>query len=62
MNAWPVDFDSSMLIDISDVLSLKPVYGGTVPLVSARFDLFVDDIIDISDVLALKPFYGASCS
>ena len=62
VNAWPVDFDSSMLIDISDVLSLKPVYGGTVPLVSARFDLFVDDIIDISDVLALKPFYGASCS
>ena len=62
VNAWPVDFDDTALIDISDVLVLKPVYGGTVPTVSARFDIDPSGLIDISDVLALKPFYGASCT
>jgi len=58
---WPADFDDSMLIDIGDVLSLKPGFGGAVPPVAARFDISPSGLIDISDVLSIKPFFGASC-
>ncbi len=65
-NRWPVDFDDNQTIDISDVLTLKPVFGAMVPPVSPRFNLVIDqppnpNQIDISDVLALKPFFGTSC-
>ena len=58
---WPADFDDSMLIDIGDVLALKPGFGGMVPPIAARFDISPGGLIDISDVLAIKPFFGASC-
>jgi len=61
VNAWPPDFDDSMLIDITDVLTLKPVFGAPVPPTSSRFNLVIDAVIDISDVLTLKPFFGAGC-
>ncbi len=62
VNTWPPDFDDSHEVDISDVLALKPGFGGTVPPVSPRYDIFPDGTIDISDVLALKPFFGAVCA
>jgi len=62
VNAWPVDFDSNKMIDISDVLTLKPVFGSTVPPASPRFDISPGGGVDISDVLAIKPFFGASCA
>ena len=61
-DAWPVDFDDNRTVDISDVLALKPVFGGSVPPASARFDLTGDGPIDISDVLALKPVFNSTCS
>ena len=61
-DAWPVDFDDNRTVDISDVLALKPVFGASVPSVSARFDLTGGGSIDISDVLALKPLFGSTCS
>ncbi len=61
LNAWPVDFDNNQLIDITDVLTLKPVFGSTVPPTSPRLNLVIDGFIDISDVLTLKPFFGAGC-
>ncbi len=60
-DAWPPDFDHTGLLDISDVLFLKPVFGGHVPPVPRRLDLVANDVIDISDVLALKPIFGLSC-
>ena len=61
-DSWPVDFDDNRDVDITDVLSLKPVFGASVPPALPRFNISVDAMIDISDVLALKPFYAASCS
>ena len=61
VGAWPVDFDDTALIDISDVLTLKPDFGGAVPPALARRDIDPSGLIDISDVLSIKPFYGASC-
>ena len=58
-NAWPPDFDDSQVMDILDVLALKPVFGTP----SVRHDLNVSGGgIDIIDVLALKPFFGESCA
>ncbi len=60
-DAWPVDFDRSGNVDISDVLFLKPVFGSSVPPVSRRFNLAPGAGIDISDVLFLKPVFGKTC-
>lgn len=60
--AWPSDFDDNREVDISDVLFLKPVFGGSVPPISPRYDIAPDGDIDISDVLAIKMFFGASCT
>ena len=60
--AWPPDFDDDRQVDISDVLSLKPVFGGSVPPISPRYDIAPDGIVDISDPLVLKMFFGASCA
>jgi len=62
VNAWPVDFDDSHEIDITDVLALKPDFGANVPPASPRLDIYPDGVIDISDALAIKPFFGASCT
>jgi hypothetical protein len=59
---WPPDFDDSMMVDISDVLALKPDFGGTAPPAATRLDIFPDGMIDISDALALKSFFGAMCT
>ena len=60
---WPVDFDNSQLVDISDVLVLKPIFnvGLTATGFPRRQDLIADALIDISDVLVLKPVFNASC-
>jgi len=62
VNAWPADFDDNAVIDISDALAFKPVFGATVPPTSARFDIDPSGLIDIGDVLAIKPVFGASCT
>jgi hypothetical protein len=60
---WPADFDDNRKVDISDVLAIKPDFGGTVgETASARSDLIPDGTIDISDVLKLKPFFNKTCS
>jgi hypothetical protein len=60
--AWSPDFDDSREVDISDVLFMKPVFGGSVPPISPRYDIVPSGLIDVSDVLALKPFFGAICA
>ena len=50
--AWPPDFDNDQVVDIIDVLALKPVFGS--PSVRHDLDASGGDV-DIIDVLALKP-------
>jgi hypothetical protein len=62
--SWPPDFDNSRMVDVTDVLSLKPIFGtssGT-PAFSARHDLNTDGWIDVTDVLSLKPIFGVNCA
>jgi hypothetical protein len=54
---WPADLVESNGVNISDVLSLKPVFGGS----AARYDVVPSGSVNISDVLALKGFFGDSC-
>ncbi len=61
VDASPADFDDNRLIDINDVLTLKPIFDIAVPSVSTRFDIVPNKVIDITDVLALKPIFGVSC-
>ncbi len=60
--AWSPDFDDSREVDVSDVLFMKPVFGGSVPPISPRYDLAPDGSVDISDPLVLKMFFGATCT
>ncbi len=60
-DAWPPDFNDDRTVDITDVLTLKPVFGTAVPPASPRLDLVDPGLVDISDVLALKPFFGITC-
>jgi hypothetical protein len=59
-DAWPPDFDHSGLIEVTDVLTLKPVFF--MPDPDPRYDIIPDGIVDVTDVLALKPFFFVSCS
>jgi hypothetical protein len=61
-NAWPPDFDNSMLVDVTDVLTLKPVFFVTVPPGSPRYDVVQSGMIDVTDVLSLKPLFFVSCA
>jgi len=61
-DAWPPDFDLSNTVDILDVLTLKPAFGGAVPPTSSRYDLNEDAAIDILDVLTMKAFFMGSCT
>jgi len=62
VNGWPADFNNDLVIDITDVLTLKPVFGAPVPGVAPfRDDIKPDGVIDISDVLTLKPIFGLVC-
>jgi hypothetical protein len=58
---WPPDFNDNRVVDILDVMSLKPFFNGTVPPVSKRYDLSISGNIDILDVLALQPFFNETC-
>ena len=60
-NAYPPDFDDTWLIDISDVLALKPAFGSDVTTSLRRYDLVQSAAIDINDVLTLKPLFGTNC-
>ncbi|MEX0684296.1 MAG: sialidase family protein [Dehalococcoidia bacterium] len=60
--SWPADLVESDNVNISDVLSLKPVFGSVVPPASARYDIVPSGAINIQDVLRLKPPFGASCT
>ncbi len=56
---YPPDFDDNQVINIVDVLKLKPVFGSP----SARHDLNGSGgNINIVDVLKLKPVFGDTCS
>lgn len=61
-DAWPPDLDDSRIVDIDDVLAMKPAFDTTVPPTSSRFDLKPDGTVDIDDVLATKPFFGTTCA
>ncbi|MEX1193646.1 MAG: cohesin domain-containing protein [Dehalococcoidia bacterium] len=63
-SAWPPDFNNTRSINISDVLSLKPLFGSIDGdgVYQTRKDLTGDDRINISDVLLLKPYFGSSCT
>jgi Tol biopolymer transport system component len=61
-DAWPPDFDDTRSINVSDVLTLKPVFGQTVPPAAGRYDLAVSGSINVTDVLKLKPVFGKTCS
>jgi hypothetical protein len=57
---WPADFNDSKSVNITDVLVLKPVFGGS--SAPPRYDIVPSDNINVTDVLALKPVFGTSCS
>jgi hypothetical protein len=59
---WPPDLAETNSINVSDILMLKPVFGGSVPPTSARLDLVTSGTINTSDVLAIKPYFGRGCS
>ncbi|MEX0682950.1 MAG: thrombospondin type 3 repeat-containing protein [Dehalococcoidia bacterium] len=59
---WPADLVESNSINISDVLTLKPLFGQAVPPAPRRSDLVPSRSINISDVLAIKPQFGTSCT
>ena len=64
-STWPANIVDAgeNIVDISDVLALKPVFNATVTTVAAaRNDLVPSLLIDISDVLALKPVFNATCT
>lgn len=61
-DAWPPDLDDSRIVDIEDVLAIKPVFNTSVPPSAVRFDLKPDGTVDIDDVLAIKPFFGSTCA
>ena len=61
-SAWPVDMNNNRVVNISDVLALKPAFGNSVPPTSPRFDLVPSGSINISDVLAMKAPFGKSCT
>ncbi len=64
-DAWPPDFDVNGVVNLLDVLALKPAFGKTDPdpAYNVRFDLFDQNgTISLLDVLAIKPFFGKSCS
>lgn len=61
--AWPYDLFFSNKIDTTDVLQLKPVFGGTVAGgTNPKFDLFPSGKIDTTDVLQIKPVFGLTCN
>lgn len=61
-DAWPPDFNDSRIVNITDLLTLKPVMGSSVPPTSPRYDIVISGSINISDVLALDPVFGTACS
>jgi hypothetical protein len=61
-DAWPADFNDDRSVNITDVLTLKPVFNTLVPPTSARFDVYPSGNVNIVDVLVLKPYFGKSCS
>jgi Zn-dependent metalloprotease len=64
-NAWPPDFNADALINITDLLVLKPAFNSSAPdpAYQARFDLYDQNgTINLFDVLAVKPFYNMRCS
>jgi hypothetical protein len=63
---WPPTFDGNMLVNVSDVLALKPVFGSQQGdgVYVARKDIAPDPPdgrINVTDILMLKPFFGADC-
>ncbi len=62
-DAWPPDFNNDKLVDVSDILYLKSVFGTKIGNSSykPRYDLVADGIIDSNDILSLKPYFGGSC-
>jgi hypothetical protein len=57
--SWPPDFVPTNVVNIQDVLAMKPVFNGT----SARHDLVPSSgTINIQDVLSIKPFFNRTCT
>jgi len=64
-DAWAPDMKPDGLVDILDVLKIKPAFNATSPDpdYNARFDLSGQDgTIDIIDVLKIKPYFNMRCS
>ena len=62
-SAWPADFNNDQRVNISDVLTLKPVFNSSLhgPTYVARADLNASGTINITDVLSLKPRFNETC-
>jgi len=64
-NAWPPDFDSNQVINVTDVFQvLPPNLGTTVPSPTPfRYDLSPNGVINTTDVFkVLPPHFGTSCT
>jgi hypothetical protein len=59
---WPPDLVETNVINVTNVLALKPYFGTSVPPTSSRYDLGPSGSINISDTLALHAFFGQSCT
>jgi hypothetical protein len=64
-DAWPPDFDTNRVINITDVFRvLPPIFGSSCgqPNFSIRADLDPNCVINITDVFkVLPPIFGTSC-
>ena len=60
--AWPPDFNNDKLVNMTDVVLLKPYFGQKVTgEKNKRFDLNADKVINLSDVFLLRNFFDKGC-
>jgi len=60
-DAWPPDFTMDRVVNITDVLAIKPAFNQPVTTYP-RFDLVPGGaLINIADVLAMKNFFSKTC-
>jgi hypothetical protein len=63
---WPVDFDDSQVVNITDLFNVLPPYFGSTAAdgdpYNPRRDVAPDGVINITDVSKmLPPLFGGAC-
>jgi hypothetical protein len=64
-DAWPPDYNKNQLVDVLDVLALKPHFNTAMPdpRYEQRLDIGRQDgRINLTDALRYKPYWQGSCS